>query len=679
MKKTILVLLALALAVILCGCEGVTITIDGLEDDTPQEYAFGLSCENDGGNAFSEFVDGYYPAGTEITARVVTEEDTAFYCWTIGGYLADGGVPISYEKELSFPLDQDVWLFANFRDHDSALVLYHANGGEVLQSSEAPVNAGSAPAEAASGTTAETEPPAAPEGDDLYWDDFSLAYYLYPNALADVGYFRRDGYTLIGYSTEPEGEGEFYNVGGKVFEDTDAVIELWCVWSEQSPVSDFTFEYNRSYSGWTVTAYNGADEAVSIPSEYDGEPVIGVAAGAFTDCDTVKSLVFPSSLRLLQDFAVNSCDNLETIWLFDSLDYVSDDTFDGDTSLNTVYFGAATLPVYSNWFNNHTKKIEIMNYWKDSQRPKMIILGGSSTTYAVDSEQLESLLDRDYLVLNCGTNGANLFNMTSEWAMRFLHEDDFLLQIIEYSAWQLGGVICRWESWRSFESCYNVFSWVNASQYYDFFDSFCDYLDARKAQNPSTYEDYVSNLAPGGYYNDHGTLNVVTRANGSDTFWQGRNIYFCDYWMYDFMVYYCNAQYAKLRDMGVDYAMAFTPLNRNSLYDYQTDQAIDDFEYYLDMVLDIPILGHLRDAIWEPAEMFDDDYHLAAPARAEYTEALAGYLNDYFADPAAYDNELMPNGFTTEANIAAAEAALAAAETEAPAGTDAPEADDAAA
>ena len=39
----------------------------------------------------------------------------------------------------------------------------------------------------------------------------------------------------------------------------------------------------------------------------------------------------------------------------------------------------------------------------------------------LDFPGLESLLDRDYLVLNCGTNGANLFNMTSEWAMRFLH------------------------------------------------------------------------------------------------------------------------------------------------------------------------------------------------------------------------------------------------------------------
>lgn len=624
MKKLMTILAALAMAVLFSACSS-EVTIDGV--DSNARYAFGIVYDGNDGNAFSSSAEGYYSAGTEITARAIADDNHAFYCWTAGGYLADGGIPVSYQDDFTFPLTTDTWLYANFRDHDSALVLYHANGGEIT-----------------------AEEPSAIETNDpsLYWDDFSLDYFLYPNGLADMGNFSRDGYTLIGYNTAADGTGEFYNVGGKIFEDTDSVIELWCVWSEQTPVADFTFTFDSSYQGWVVESYLGHDETVSIPSVYDGAPVVGVKAGAFTDNDDIKTLVFPSSMRVLQDFAVNSCDNLDTIYLFDSLDYISDDTFDGDDALDHVYFGAATAPVYSTWFNNHTKKIEIMNYWKDSDRPKMIILGGSSTTYAVDAEQLESLLDKDYLVLNCGSNGANLFNMTSEWAMRFLNEGDFLLQIIEYSAWQLGGVICRWESWRSFESCYNVFSWITASQYYSFFDSFCEYLEARKAQNASTYEDYVSTLAPNGYYGIQGTLNVVTKANGSDNFWQGRSIYFCDYWMYDFMVYYCNAQYQKLTDMGVDHALAFTPLNKNSLYDYQTDEEITNFQHYLDSVLTIPVLGDLHEALTDPAKMFDDDYHLAAPARAEYTERLAGDLNDYFAHPDSYYNEVVPNGYTAD-------------------------------
>ncbi len=617
MKKNLLIIIipVLLLCALLCACGDVSVTIDGV--DPGASCAFGLTYSGNQGNAFSDSPQGNYPAGTEITAHAVPSDGSAFFCWTAGGTLEDGGVPVSYAKDYTFSITEDTWLFANFREHTSALVLYHANGGTVTADEPSAIETASA---------------------DEYFDDFSLAYYLYPNSLAEMGNFAREGYVLVGYNTEPDGSGEFYNVGGKVFEDTDGVIELWCVWKEESPADDFSFEYDRSYGGWAVNSYIGHDEDVCIPASYNNEPVVGVASGAFSGNTDVKNLVFPSTIRYIRDYSCNSMTNLEAVAMFDSLDYVSDASFDGDASLTSCFFGAATLPRYSNWFNNHTKKIEIMNYWKDSDRPLMIILGGSSTTYAVDAEQLESLLDRDYLVLNCGSNGANLFNMTSRWAMHFLREGDFLLQIPEYSFWQFGGVECRWESFRSFESCYNIFSWVPVYMFTKYFDSFHDFLDARRSQTEYTYEDYVSNLAPNGYYDNQGTLTVVTKPNGSPTFWQGRSIgfYGIDYtgepWFYDFMADCCNYQYAKLDEMGVDYAMAFTPLNRNSLtYEWQTDELIEEWEDYIASKLNIDIISDMQENILDPEVFFDDDYHLAAPARAEYTEHLAADLNAYFA------------------------------------------------
>ena len=601
-RKWIILILAVLLAALAAGCSGLVISIDGVPADAP-DAAFGITYEGVQGNAYSEHVDGNYPAGTEITAHAVPADDAAFYGWSVGGTVEDGGVIVSYDKDYTFTLTEDTWLFGNFRSHDSALVLYHANGGTVTET-----------------------------GGDEILKEFSLAYYLYPNTLPAMGHFEREGYTLVGYNTEPDGSGEFYNMGGKAFEDTDQVIELWCVWMENSPDKDFTFTYNDVEAGWYVNEYTGKDEVVCIPSEHENEPVVGVSNGAFTGNDKVTTIVFPPAMRNLSDFSVNACENLSTVYFFDSLNYISDKTFDSDYSLNHVFIGAATNPRYSNYFNNHAKKIELMNYYKDSERPKMIILGGSSTTYSVDAELLEQSLDRDYLVLNCGTNGGNLFNMTSEWAMRFLNEDDFLLQIIEYSYWQLGGVQCNWVTFRSFEGCYNVFSWVNMAQYYTFYDCFCEYLNARRDLNEQSYEDYVSSLSSIGYYNNQGTLNVVTKPNGSDSFWSGRRIYLGGGWPeYNWMLYYLNVQYWRLGEMGVDYAMAFTPLNRNSLYSYQTDEAMEAFEDYLKENLNVAVISDLQENIFEPAIFFDDDYHVAAPYREFYTLQLADDLNEYFA------------------------------------------------
>lgn len=600
MKRNWIIYLMVALAmVLLAGCSGLVISIDGVT----AEVAFGVTYQGTEGNAYSDHVDGNYPSGTEITAHAAPAEGSAFYGWSVGGTVEDGGVIVSYDKDYTFTLKEDTWLFGNFRSHDTALVLYHANGG----------------------TVAET-------GEEELFREFSLAYYLYPNTLPVMDYFERPGYTLVGYNTEPDGSGTFYNAGGKAFEDTDQVIELWCVWVEDSPEKDFSFTYNDVDMGWYVTEYKGRDEVVCIPSVYENEPVVGLSPGAFTGNDKVTAIVFPPALRTLSDYSVNDCENLSTVCFFDSLSYISDKTFDSDLNLNHVFIGAATNPRYSNYFNNHAKKIELMNYYKDSERPKMIILGGSSTTYAVDAELLEQSLDRDYLVLNCGTNGGNLFNMTSEWAMRFMNEGDFLLQIIEYSYWQLGGVQCNWVTFRSFEGCYNVFSWVNMSKYNAFYDCFNEYLSARRDLYEQSYEDYTSSLATVGYYNNQGTLNIVTKPNGSDSFWSGRRIYLGGGWPeYNWMLYYLNVQYWKLDQLGCDYAMAFTPLNRNSLYDYQTDEAMEAFENYLKENLNVTVISDLQENIYEPAIFFDDDYHVAAPYREVYTLQLADDLNEYFA------------------------------------------------
>ncbi len=578
-------------------------------EEAAERFAFGvvLAGNEDRGNAYSEAVQGYYDEGTEITAHAAPRDGYAFDCWTAGAALEDGGTVLSYAKDFTFSLSGDLWLYPNFREHDGARLLYHANGGAV------------------------TDAAADPEADVL-WTGFSLDYYLYPNALPEMGYFTREGYTLTGYSTAPDGSGAFYSLGGKVFEDTDAVIELWCVWREQSPAEDFTFARDDALGGWIVTAYTGPGGAVTVPDVYDGEPVVGLAEGAFAGSAEVTELILPSSLRVIEPGACSGMTALGTLLLFDSLDTVSDASFEGDTALDTVYISAATNPRYSDWFNNHSKKIELMRYWSDGDRPMLVILGGSSVTYAVDALQLESLLDREYIVLNCGTNGSNIFTMAAEWAMHFMREGDFLLQIFEYSPWQLGGTECAWQTFRSFEGCYNVFSWVPISRFEKFFDCFQEFLEARKTMPEESYEDYISNMAGTlGYYDIRGTLTVTTKPNGSEDFWQGRKIRFSNSWLYQSMIDNMNGLFAKMDDMGLDYAMAYTPLSRNALYDDQSEEDMAAFQSVLKNYLNVTILGDLQTNLLSPTIFYDDDYHLASPARAEYTERLAADLNEFFA------------------------------------------------
>lgn len=606
MKKRLILLALLALLLTaLCGCDSVSISLNQPE---AQDCVFDIVYDGNQGNAYSENKDGYYAAGDTITAHAVGAEGMDFMCWSVGGYLADGGTDISHDPDYTFEIEQDTWLYANFKSEDLAMVYYHTNGGQVKAT-----------------------------GGDFYAQEFSLEYYLYPNALAELGYFEREGYTLIEYNTQPDGSGEAINPGGKVFVDTGRIIDLYCIWSEHTPASRFEFEFNDNYGGWFVTSYKGSDKEISIPSHYEGYPVVGIAEGALTGAK-METLVIPSTVKVVQDYSCNDCEKLEKLYIFDSLTYISDAGFDGDL-IATYCFNAATPPRFTTWFNNHTKKVEILvQSQQTAEHPRIICVGGSSTTYAIDCEHLESYLDEDYTVINFGTNGANLWNMTCQWIMKHLNEGDIVLQLPEYSAWQLGGVIFRWETFRSFEGVYNAFRWFDARYFYDILDCFGEFLESRADMDPTSYEDFRCTMAPDGYYNDQGTLNVHVRGSNPD-FHQGRSVYLCGEWLYDYMEYYCNYSYAAIEHYGGTPLMSWTPFNYNALTNEPDDPAIDAFQNYLDESLTIPIISNIHDYFYTGEYFFDDDYHLSYESRLGYSEQIAADLNTYFADPEAYKAE----------------------------------------
>lgn len=593
----IILLLALVLA-LQCGC---TVTLDTAEN---KEYVFDIIYDGTQGNAWSESKDGYYAAGTTITAHAVGGEDRDFMCWSVGGYLTDGGTDISHDADFTFDISADTWLYANFKSDDLAVVRYHTNGGVVTDT-----------------------------GADIYEQQFSLEYYLYPNTLASMDYFTREGYTLISYNTKPDASGEAFNIGGKAFVETNGIIDLYCIWVKQTDESLFDFVRDDTLEGWFITGYSGHEKTLCLPESYRGEPVLGIDSGALTGAD-METLVIPDGIEYVRDGSCTNCENLLRIYVFDSLSYISDAAFDGCESLRGYYFNAATPPRFTTWFNNHTKKVEVLCYTsRHAENPRIICVGGSSTTYAVDCEHMEECLDGDWTVINFGTNGANLWTMTSWWIMKYLNEGDIVLQLPEYSAWQLGGVICRWETFRSFEGCYNVFSWINGTYFYDLLDCFNEFLDARRDMDPMSYEDYQCTLAPNGYYNDQGTLNVHVRGSNSD-FWGGRTITICGNYLYDYMIYYCNHAYDTIRECGATPIMSFTPLNINAMQYKPESQEVNDFQDYIEENLDIPVISDIHDYFYSPENFFDDDYHLSYTSRLGYTEQIAADLNAYFASQA---------------------------------------------
>lgn len=63
-------------------------------------------------------------------------------------------------------------------------------------------------------------------------------------------------------------------------------------------------------SEYQVVAYNGASIQVIIPQIYKGKPVTSIKANAFSDCDTLISVIIPDSVQTIGANAFSGCEKL---------------------------------------------------------------------------------------------------------------------------------------------------------------------------------------------------------------------------------------------------------------------------------------------------------------------------------------------------------------------------------
>ena len=163
-----------------------------VSDDTHVEFTFRgkpvdfvMVCGNLGTVAAAGYTDVYrYGDALELSCGF-DEEHIIFDGWSIGGYLSDGGDLVSAEAVCTYTLHGDTVLYANLRDRSSYRLTYDSNGGSQLNE----IGGMYAPGE-------------------------------YLNIALSDGNFYREGWTLMGFSTQPE-NGELITPGGMMLMPRD--------------------------------------------------------------------------------------------------------------------------------------------------------------------------------------------------------------------------------------------------------------------------------------------------------------------------------------------------------------------------------------------------------------------------------------------------------------------------
>ena len=354
----------------------------------------------------SSVANGSVRAGTSVTL-VAGDDKRVFIGWTVGGNINVGEL-ISSDREYSFSVNPDMminnrlYIFANYAD--SNMLIYDPNGGQVNWSSS---------------NLSATQYYTASEYGDKVRITLSPSYFEVTGSVHTFwhdGSFTREGYVLREYNTRPDGSGESYGLGS-IYALTDGAT-LYCIWSEDTPHSDFTYtditlpmpsgvDAKKAphwvTNGVMITSYTGNDTTVTVPEKIDGKYVTAIGAGAF-EGRKIETLVLSKYILKIEDGAFVDCSSLTTFYYPDTIYYISNDAFDEATYSNfhNLYVNAMMAPRYSGSAEG-AFAIKLMRIMANPDKPRVIVIAGSSTYLGLSTEYFEKLMDGEVTVVNFGT------------------------------------------------------------------------------------------------------------------------------------------------------------------------------------------------------------------------------------------------------------------------------------
>ena len=443
----------------------------------------------------SSVSNGEVKAGTLIKLSA-GDEPRVFVGWTYGYKLAGGGDIISRSRNIEiiaepkYVVNNTLTIFANYVDADT--IYYNANGGVVNNGTK---NLSSAYYTASvKSNTIEIK----------YGRDY-LSYFECASSFYDDGTFTREGYVLTEYNTRPDGKGTSYSLGSKVPITTDGdFTTLYCIWSEATPTSDFTYvDYTYKIpanikasnvphwveNGIKITGYSGDADKVVIPDMIDGKYVIAIGSGAFRNKD-LETLVMGRHMLSVEDGAFTNCTGITTVYYPDGIYSMRDGAFDeaSYTSFSNFYVNATTPPRFGS-SDVGALAVKLSRLLASSNQDRIIVISGSTSLQGLGREYLEALLDNDMRVINFGTTRTTHGALYLEAMSALAHEGDIIIYAPENSSYMFGERELYWKTFRDLEGMNNIYRYVDFSNYNGMFSSMTELNQEYRFKNtPISYE-----------------------------------------------------------------------------------------------------------------------------------------------------------------------------------------------
>lgn len=604
-------------------------TVNMIATDADEKVKFFVDNET-GGGIVSMGTDAFffYP-GAKVVLTAEPHEGNYFAGWTLDKSMDKGGRLLSTDSTYEYTIHTKGEVFGNFypivtEKEDAAPTESSDNltgptrdyGGWGIQGNE---STHMIEYKANGGTVSGYD-------SDTYYDQVSTAVYSCPNTLADKSIFVREGYVLLEYNTKADGTGTAIPCGGK-FPPAGEMTTLYCIWAKYSDVTDFRYEDNGQ--GMTITGYNGDDDMLVIPERVGTKAVTRIAAGAVKG-KNFTTLVIPKSVEVVEDNAFQHCGQMETLYLFDSIQYIGDGSFTNRENWKHLRLGAVKDPTFSNHEDaTFCRKWEKLLTDSLRETKNLVVCSGSSSYYGLDTPLLEELLGGEYSVINFGNVATCSVSFFMDGVADYLDSEDIIVQAPETAyGGEMGDPYFFWVIYRIIEHSYDFLYHVDdIGLYAGVLNALTEYNSYREYMTPLDYDIFCTSV------DENGDI-TIDMPNGPDDAYFGVQISFWEIngdWLRNL-----NRIHDRImEETGCRIYFSFAPFNYNAVkHDNRDSETHNILDNMLKETLHVPVISYVWDYMLEGRLMYNSDYHPAEEGRGIRTRQLAKDILAQFAKEA---------------------------------------------
>jgi len=247
-----------------------------------------------------------------------------------------------------------------------------------------------------------------------------------------------------------------------------------------------------------------------------------------------------------------------------------------------------------------------------TEEEKIIVVGGSSVAFGIDSALIESYTKMP--VVNFGLYAALGTKLMLDLSRAGINEGDVVVIAPELDAQTLSLYFNTETTLQAMDGDWSMLRYVSADNIFSLVGGMWDHASRKIAYGKSgTYPDPGNTIYRSDSFNELGDIKMDgTRCENTMSLYYDPNtpISFSEDIVSDEFIDYLNDYIALCKRRGASVYFSFCPMNSYAIADGESIEDALKLQEYLDGVLDCPILGSIENSILEPEYFYDTNFHL---------------------------------------------------------------------